>query len=80
MLVWVILIFLMGLFLSLADTFIKQQDLVRATGIVISLISLGIIVRMLRLSKRGEREKLLKRIRELEEKLGSGSGERASGK
>jgi len=80
MLLWVILIFVMGLFLSLADTFIKQQDLVRATGIVISLISLGIIVRMLQLSKRGEREKLLKRIRELEEKLGSGSGETASGK
>ncbi|HOJ40729.1 MAG TPA: hypothetical protein PKX93_10060 [bacterium] len=66
MLVWVILIFVMGLFLSLADTFVREQDLVRLSGVVISLISLGIIVRMLYLSRRGEKEKLLKKIKELE--------------
>ncbi|MCM8769764.1 MAG: hypothetical protein NC911_08900 [Candidatus Omnitrophica bacterium] len=68
MLVWVILIFLIGLLLSLADSFLKEQDLIRLTGVVVSLISLGIIVRMYSLSRRGEKEKLLKKIKEMEEK------------
>ncbi len=66
MMLWVIIIFLMGLLLTFGQDFIMMNDMVWKSGLIVTLISLGIIMRMFRLSKGGQREKLLNRIAELE--------------
>ncbi|HNS31519.1 MAG TPA: hypothetical protein PKN36_00890 [bacterium] len=69
MLIWVFIILLMGILLSFGADFVARNNLVWCIGIVITLISLGICVRMSSLKKRGQKEKLLEKIKELEEKV-----------
>ena len=68
MVLWVVIILVMGIFLSFFSDFIIWNKLVWPSGLIISLISLGIIMRMFYLMRRGEREKLVKKLKELEEK------------
>ena len=69
MAVWVVIILALGLFLTFGSKFAIANDLIPALGIAITLICVGIGIRMDILRRRGEREKLAGRIAEAEEKI-----------
>jgi len=69
MLTWIIIMLVMGLLLLFGADFVVTNSLVNPIGIVITLICVGIGIRMSALRRRGNREKLSSRIKELEEKI-----------
>lgn len=69
MIIWVMIILVMGVFLSFAPQFITTYNLSRHIGMIIMLICIGIGIRMAYLRRRGGKEKLSKKIKELEEKI-----------
>ena len=68
MIVWVTIILIMGLFLSFGSEFIIARNLTSQIGIVITLICVGIGIRVAYLTRKAGKEKLEKKIKELEEK------------
>lgn len=76
MITWVLIILLMGLTLMFGSEFAVRNNLVTAIGTVITLICIGIGIRMSSLKRRGTREKQNLRIKELEEKIAELSGEK----
>lgn len=72
MIVWVILILIMGAFLLFFPAkFAENQDWIKQIGLAITLICIGIGVRMNALRRRGMREKAQARIKELENEIES---------
>ncbi len=69
MLTWIIIILVMGLMLLFGTDFVVANKLVNPIGIIITLISVGIGIRMSALRRKGNREKTAARIRELEDKI-----------
>jgi hypothetical protein len=69
MLIWVCIILLMGLFLLFGTDFVISNNLVNPIGIVVTLICVGIGIRMSALRRRGDREKLTLKIKELEDRI-----------
>lgn len=69
MLTWIFIILVMGLLLLFGANFVVSNNLVNPIGIVITLICVGIGIRMSALRRKGDREKLSLRIKELEEKI-----------
>jgi len=69
MIIWVLIILIMGCFLLFGENFIIENNFVRPIGLAITLICIGIGVRMQYLRRKGTREKLQNRVKELEEKL-----------
>ncbi|MFN4227287.1 MAG: hypothetical protein ACK4F0_04010 [Candidatus Ratteibacteria bacterium] len=69
MVVWLIIILINGILMLFGSKFIIANNLVKPMGLVISLICIGLGLRVSILGKRGEKETLKKRIKELEEKL-----------
>jgi len=69
MLTWVFIILLMGLLLIFGGEFVEGNNLTPCIGMVISLICIGIGIRMSSLKRRGTKEKQIQKIRELEEKI-----------
>ena len=59
----------MGAFLSFVPKFIIAYNLSRYIGIIIMLICIGIGMRTDSLRRRGIKEKLAKKIKELEDKI-----------
>ncbi len=76
MTVWLIIIFVMGLLLSFAPDFVEANNCTRLVGIVITLICVGLGIRTLGLRRKGDKEKLAQRVRELE---GGSSGQKETG-
>ncbi len=66
MALWLSIIFLMGLLLSFGSGFLEQNNLTRWVGIIITLICVGIGIRTESLRRKGTREKLAQRVKELE--------------
>jgi len=66
MITWVFLILLMGVFMLFFPEKIIENDWLKQIGLAITLICIGIGVRMSALRRRGLREKLETRIKELE--------------
>jgi len=72
MIVWVILILIMGLLLLFfPEKIAENQEWIKQIGLVITLICMGISVRMHALRRRGSREKTKSRIKELENEIES---------
>ncbi|MCX7705704.1 MAG: hypothetical protein N2115_05545 [bacterium] len=72
MITWVILILFMGLgLLFFPGKFAEDQEWIKQTGLAITLICIGICMRMIALRRKGEREKTLARIKELEKEIDS---------
>ena len=69
MVLWVFIILVMGILLLFGTRFLIENNLVRYVGLAITLICIGIGTRMSALRRKGEKEKLLARIKELEEKI-----------
>ncbi|HIE43953.1 MAG TPA: hypothetical protein EYP78_04055 [Candidatus Omnitrophica bacterium] len=69
MVIWVIVVFLLGLLLTFGSELIISRDLITKIGLAITLISIGIAARAVYLEKRGEKETLENRIKELERKM-----------
>ena len=69
MIIWVLIILIMGCFLLFGENFIIENNLIRPIGLAITLICIGIGVRMEYLRRKGTKEKLQNRVKELEEKL-----------
>jgi len=69
MIIWVMIILVMGIFLSFAPQFITAYNLSRHIGMIITLICVGIGIRMAYLGRKGEKESFLKKIKELKEKI-----------
>lgn len=69
MILWVLIILIVGCFLLFGDNFIITNNLVRPAGLAITLICIGIGVRMQYLRRKGRTEKLQERVKELEEKI-----------
>jgi len=69
MLTWIIIILAMGILLLFGTDFVVANDLVNPIGIIITLICVGIGLRMSALRRKGDREKTAARIKELEEKI-----------
>ena len=66
MTVWVAIILALGIFLMAASEFIIENNMVSQCGLVIAFIALGILVRMFKLSRRGERERMARKLKDLE--------------
>ncbi len=60
---------LMGLLLLFGTDYVVANNLLNPIGIVITLICVGIGIRMAALRRKGGREKLSSRIKELEDKI-----------
>ncbi|MCM8821842.1 MAG: hypothetical protein NC831_03390 [Candidatus Omnitrophica bacterium] len=72
MIIWVILILVMGLLLLFfPQKFVENPDWIKQIGLAITLICIGISVRMNALRRRGTREKAETKIRELEKEIES---------
>jgi len=69
MIIWVLIILIMGCLLLFGEDFIIKNNLIRPTGLAITLICIGIGVRMEYFRRKGTKEKLQNRVKELEEKL-----------
>ena len=69
MITWVILILIMGLMLLFFPEKIVENDWVNQIGLAITLICIGIGVRMTALRRKGKREKLETKIKELEKEI-----------
>ena len=69
MIIWVIIILVMGGLISFAPNFLVSNNLLNYTGVIIMLICVGIGIRMLSLRRKGVKEKLAEKIKELEDKL-----------
>ncbi len=70
MIVWVILILIMGLLmLFFPGKMSENQEWIKQTGLAITLICIGICIRMEALRRRGSREKFEARIKELEREI-----------
>jgi cadmium resistance protein CadD (predicted permease) len=69
MIVWTFIILVIGVFMLFCDKFIIENNMVKYLGLVITLICIGIGLRSAILGRKGEKEMLKKRIKELEEKL-----------
>ncbi|HOJ30596.1 MAG TPA: hypothetical protein PK165_01350 [bacterium] len=69
MITWVILILIMGLMLLFFPEKIVENDWVKQIGLAITLICIGIGVRMTALRRKGKREKLETKIKELEKEI-----------
>jgi ABC-type transport system involved in cytochrome bd biosynthesis fused ATPase/permease subunit len=69
MLIWVLIILVMGILLLFGSGFVVSNSLVQPIGIIITLICVGIGIRMSALRRRGDREKLTVKIKELEDKI-----------
>ncbi len=69
MAIWTFIILIIGVFMLFCDKFIIENNLVKYLGLIITLICIGIGARSIILGRRGEKEILKKRIKELEEKL-----------
>lgn len=69
MVVWLIIILINGILMLFGSNFIVTNNLVKPMGLAISLICIGLGLRVTILGKKGEKEALKKRIKELEEKL-----------
>ena len=66
MIIWVIIIFLLGLILSFTPEGNLPLEAVRLIGIAITLISVGIAARSSYLARKGEKERLSRRVEQLE--------------
>lgn len=78
MITWVILILIMGLcLLFFPEKLAENQEWIKQIGLVITLICIGIGVRMINLRRKGEKEKFLTRIKELEKEIDSLRGKLA---
>lgn len=72
MITWVILILIMGLgLLFFPEKFAENQDWIKQIGLAITLICIGICMRMIALRRKGEKEKNLAKIKELEKEIDS---------
>jgi len=69
MIIWVFIILVMGILLLFGTNFVVEYNLVKYIGLAVTLICIGIGTRMSALRRKGEKEKLLTRIKELEEKI-----------
>ncbi|MCM8817879.1 MAG: DUF5320 domain-containing protein [Candidatus Omnitrophica bacterium] len=69
MVVWLTIILINGILMLFGSNFIINNNLVKPMGLVISLICIGLGLRVTILGRKGEKEALKKRIKELEEKL-----------
>lgn len=69
MVIWLGIILLMGLTLLFGSEYVVNNDLMVPIGIVISFICVGMGIRMQALRRRGSREKLSDRVKELEAKI-----------
>jgi cadmium resistance protein CadD (predicted permease) len=69
MLTWIVIMLLMGLLLLFGTDYVVANNLLNPIGIVITLICVGIGIRMAALRRKGGREKLSSRIKELEDKI-----------
>ncbi len=69
MILWVFIILVMGLFMLFGTEFVIANNLVFLIGLVITLICIGIGTRMAALRRKGGREKLAARIKELEDRI-----------
>ncbi|HPP30310.1 MAG TPA: hypothetical protein PLE69_05240 [bacterium] len=69
MLIWVFIILVMGVLLLFGTNFVVEYNLVKYIGLAVTLICIGIGTRMSALRRKGEKEKLLARIKELEDKI-----------
>lgn len=69
MVVWIFIVLIMGIFMLFGSNFIITQNLVKPLGLAITLICIGLGFRTIILGKKGEKEMLKKRIKELEEEL-----------
>ena len=69
MLIWMFIILLMGLFMLFGTRFVVEYNLVKYIGLAVTLICIGIGTRMSSLRRKGEKEKLLTRLKELEDKI-----------
>ncbi len=69
MAIWNFIILVIGIFMLFGSNFIINQNLVKPLGLIITLICVGLGLRATILGRKGEKEALKKRIKELEEKL-----------
>ena len=69
MLTWICIMLAMGLLMLFGTDFVIANNLLNPIGLVITLICIGIGTRMSALRRKGAREKLSHRIKELEEKI-----------
>lgn len=69
MIVWMFIILVMGLLMLFGENCVVEYKLVKYIGLAVTLICIGIGIRMSALRRKGEKEKLLARIKELEEKI-----------
>jgi len=71
MILWIFIILALGIFLLFGSEAIIKNDWIRQIGMAITLICIGISCRMIALRRRGGKERLLEKIKELESKLES---------
>lgn len=69
MVIWVFIILVMGLLMLFGADFVVKYNLVEYIGLAVTLICIGIGTRMSALRRKGEKEKLLARIKELEDRI-----------
>lgn len=69
MIIWTGLILVLGFFMLFFPEKIVENDWIKQIGLAITLICIGIGVRMMGLRRKGTREKLQLRIKELEKEI-----------
>ncbi|MBN1445043.1 MAG: hypothetical protein JW957_02925 [Candidatus Omnitrophica bacterium] len=69
MLTWICIMLAMGLLMLFGTEFVIGNNLLTPIGMVVTLICIGLGIRMSSLRRKGAREKLSLRIKELEDKV-----------
>ncbi|MFA7517063.1 MAG: hypothetical protein WC049_08830 [Candidatus Ratteibacteria bacterium] len=71
MILWIFIILALGIFLLFGSEAIIKNDWIRQIGMAITLICIGISCRMIALRRRGGKERLFEKVKELETELES---------
>lgn len=69
MIVWLIIILVLGASVTFFSSFIIEHNLLWCFGVAIMLIAAGIGIRISFFGRKGEKEKYIKEIEELKQKL-----------
>ena len=74
MALWLLVIFLVGALLAFAPGFVAEHDLAWCLGVVVMFVSVGLGMRVEALRRRGAREKLMEKVKRLEQTVARAGG------